>query len=456
MRQRDSRWLAIGLGAWLLWPATAAGIEWELRLDTGADLYQPVNVAGQTFTRVPYLAAFAFDTTGVPALGTAGFHGMFRYRTDFAGPDTLGYLSEDRFEFLYAYIDWQDPKRWVELRLGRQYLYDLHRFESVDAARLRVRLPIPLAIEALVGSPVTGFDPLRGRGADLFPSFANSADGRAYGGSDYGVLVQAALALVDHTNTRFRLVFRHQQSTNIWQQGLGVALGQTVGAFGVHGDVSVDTLAGRVSGADAGLSYRPDEGTALHLGYQLVAPQFGPNSIFWAFDFQPYHAWTLRGHLPVGRLRLGGSARLSWLTARKTDREGEDLAEDVRADRLASDLSLKVLLGDPEQHEGALAVVYQDGHGGRRLGPGVEGSFRIQDWLRLEAGLDALHAVDELQPTQRGWVSAFHLAARARLWDYGYLRLGLSNYTTPFTPLQLRGRFEAGARLGGPRARWRP
>ena len=421
---------------------TAQAIEWQIEGGTEFGGYQHLDVAGNLQSRLPFGASFRVDAVGIPVAGDIGFHALLRYRNDFGLVNRDQFMYDNRIEILYGWLDWRSANKRVSLKGGRQYLFDLHRFEAVDGMEAEFALPMNLKIGILAGNPVTARDPLA--------AGVNTLDGPDEGGMNYGTLIQARLQFQWLERTHLRLTYRNQFTFQSWQHALGFGASHSAGPLRLAGGITIDLLTKRVRGADAQVYARLTPNSALGIRYSLVTPDFGVTAIAWAFSFKPYHEWVMRGNTMLGPIEYGVVSRIALLTNGTLDGNGESIA-DLKGNDAATEVQMSWRLIRKQSRYG-VAFQFDDGGGGLLVGPGLSVGIRNPKWLDLDFTVLALYNQDDIQPGLTGWVLSVDARGTVRIGETARVRVVLSNYTTPFTPLQLRGRLEAVGRFAGGRS----
>ncbi|WP_298266440.1 hypothetical protein [Geobacter sp.] len=134
----------------LLWPYRAPALELGLSSDTIVRQLERDDRDGRSRSLLPAYEFMRFDYGNLRTPGLS-FHaygwGRVNLRDDYANNTTAG-------ELLYAYLEYLDPNRDWQLRLGRQYIFEGVTRESLDGAYVKTDIVPTVTLSAYAGFPV--------------------------------------------------------------------------------------------------------------------------------------------------------------------------------------------------------------------------------------------------------------------------------------------------------------
>lgn len=331
-------------------------------------------------------------------------------------------LQNYRPELLLAYIEGQNLGGWVDVRLGRQVMYDLLDFRGLDGAWLSVRTPVHLAIEAWGGLSQNGSLPIdpplyvmdgTSRSTRLDP------DDRAQQALALQPTVGASLRTSGLRDFQGRLSYRRTFSATADLAAPGCAAGGTSNcapsmgtieerlSYTMHGrlldgrlqgwgGLRYDFLSGRFDNGEVGLRGSPAKGHFLGLEYRYSAPTWDGDSIFNVFATEPYHQIDARydGRTATG---LGGSSELSWYGRAHSRLFQTGLGEVSPA--LGGDAGLRY-----RRQHGLLRIdgFFDGGYGGLRAGGDLSGRLLLlRNTVGLEGRVMYIYWADDARESSR-------------------------------------------------------
>lgn len=407
-----------------------------------------------------YLCNLSRSSTGLPLTCAAAGQGV---RTD---PE----LSNYRPELLLAYAEGRSLGGFVDVRLGRQVLWDLFDMRGLDGGWLAVRTPLYLALEAWGGLSQNGALPIdpplyvldgtsrnvrffpddpRQQWLALQPTVGTSV--RTHGLRD----VQGRISYRrTFSNTADLLppgcVYAEGRpcaaQTGTIEERLSATLygrlfdGRLYGWSGLRYDI----LTGRFDAGEVELRGSLRRGHSLGAAYRYSAPTWDGDSIFNVFASEPYHHMqaSYDGKSGIGRRAANGE--LSWHT--------RGFARLYRASHVGASASgqpgdaLRAAMGgDAElryrRPSGFVRLdTYCDGgYGGMRAGVDLSGRlFLLRDRIGLEGRVMYLYWEDDLRETSRSHGVSLQAGVRWALMRGALLHILIEDNVDRFYASQLR------------------
>lgn len=222
-------------------------------------------------------------------------------------------LTNHRTELLLAYAEGQSLAGFIDVRLGRQILWEMFDMRGLDGGWLSLRTPIHLALEAFGGVAQNGalvIDP------SLYVLDGTSRDPRLLPDDKkqqflaLQPLVGATLRTTGLRDVQARLSYRQTFSATqdrsapgcidgaacapetgrIEEKLSGTLHGRLLGGK-LHGfgGLRYDLLNGRFDDGQAGVRVLPSRGHAIGAEYRYSAPTWDGDSIWNVFATEPYH-----------------------------------------------------------------------------------------------------------------------------------------------------------------------
>lgn len=328
-------------------------------------------------------------------------------------------LSNYRPELLLAYIEGQNLGGFVDVRLGRQVMWDLLDFRGLDGAWLAVRTPIHLAVEAWGGLSQNGslsIDPPLYVMDGTSRSLRLDPTDRAQQALALQPTVGASLRTSGLRDFQARLSYRRTFSATADTRAPGCTADGTPGcapemgtieerlSYTMHGrllggrlqgwgGLRYDFLSGRFDDGQAGLRGSPAAGHFVGIEYRYSAPTWDGDSIFNVFATDPYHNLDIRYD---GR-HAAGSGELSFY-ARAHGRLFQPGTGPMSAS-LGGDAGLRYR----RQHGFVrLDGFFDDGYGGLRGGGDLSGRLLLlRDTIGLEGRVMYIYWADDLRESSR-------------------------------------------------------
>ena len=162
-RGKHLRKTLLGLVCLLLaFPSLGAAAEFTLKSGTLLRVFERDTPAGEEEKVLPAYEYLQLDIGSLASKGLSfHFYGWGRY--DFADNDF--YQDQEAGELLYGYLEYEQPDSSLNLRLGRQYIFEGVANESVDGLRLSSQLGQYFSASAYAGKSV-GLDTTDGGSSD--------------------------------------------------------------------------------------------------------------------------------------------------------------------------------------------------------------------------------------------------------------------------------------------------
>ena len=388
--------VAATVGAVALRPAPAVAYDFAISVRTVGQGYQERRYgsggASELLSRrrlTQYLNLSVYNIAPEPWRGpdrdrnAVSFEMGMRFDSDFGqfmlgrprGNDSIGELSQNQLDVLYAYFQARDVAKRIDLQLGRQLHWDLVDFYAFDGLDARVRLGRYVAAQAFGGTEVRGQVPLS---APLY-----ELDGTSVGARDpvtrpaqseaWRPLFGGALALDEGSPVTARVAYRKVLSATMAQQAgepdIGVnhesvamtAQGRWRDRVFLMGGARYNLLVAAWDDQQLSLRWRLGSRHLLGAEYSYLAPTFDGDSIWNVFGAGAYR--DLRASYDL-ELTPGWRAHARGFLRRFVDPPGTPA--DVRA---AGDLAP----GGRNSYGGNLGVDARGGRGRGRIDGYAEG-----------------------------------------------------------------------------------
>lgn len=164
-------------------PAVCRAVDLGISSDTIVRVYERDDRNGRGRSLLPVYEFMRIDYGSVTTPGLS-LHAYGWGRLDLRDSHEDGDAEGD---LLYAYLEYIDPDRDHQVRIGRQYLFEGVMRESFDGLYARTELVPTVALSAFAGMPV-GAGSAAGRSGDLIYG-ARIVQGQR-GRYDAGILIQ--------------------------------------------------------------------------------------------------------------------------------------------------------------------------------------------------------------------------------------------------------------------------
>lgn len=373
-------------------------------------------------------------------------------------------LGNYRPELLFAYAEGHGLGGWVDVRLGRQVLWDLFDLRGLDGGWLSLRTPFYFALEAWGGVSQNGalpIDPplyvLDGTSRDPY----RMPDDPRQQFAALQPTVGASLRTNGLRDVQGRLSYRRTFSVtqDLFAAGCttGSACAPTSGtieerlSYTLHGrllggrlhgfsGLRYDLVSGRIDDGQAGVRGSPRRGHNLGAEYRYSAPTWDGDSIFNVFSAEPYH------HVQVsydGRAAAGsraGSGDLSWharaFTRLYRTSDGPSPGAGLASAALGGDAGLGY-----RRPAGLVRMSgYCDGgYGGLRAGADLSGRLLLlRDTVGLEGRVMYLYFADDERDSSRSHGVSLQAGVRWAILRGALLHVLAENNVDRFYNSQLR------------------
>ncbi|PNU20072.1 hypothetical protein C2E25_09145 [Geothermobacter hydrogeniphilus] len=157
-----ARGLLLAVLALLALPMNSAAVELRVQSDTLLRVFERDTTSGTDNLVTPGYEYLQVDMGSLSEAGLS-FHAYGWGRYDFADNDF--YQDADAGELLYGYLEYKRENANLNIRLGRQYIFEGVANESVDGLRLSSDLSENISASIYAGQPV-GLDSTSGRSGD--------------------------------------------------------------------------------------------------------------------------------------------------------------------------------------------------------------------------------------------------------------------------------------------------
>ena len=354
--------------------------------------------------------------------------GTYASAADERSARLVNQLDGRQIDVMFAYLEADNLKGMLDLRVGRQFEMSGLDWYAFDGAWMRLRTPVHLGVEVFGGFQVDG-TALFG-----FPTF--ELDGTAGTPADrkHSPMIGAAVSAVGIKWLDARLAYRRTFSplgvnrkivNDDGSVGLPSAVDQEVVSLTVAANVADGRLSpyvalrynlgtGRLDDTSAGLQLAFTPRHLLRLMYLRTKPYFDLDSIFNVFNLQAFEDARLVYQVMLGeRWTLAARGQFRFFRDATTAHLGTKPEHSVRVGAGGGATAAFRI----RRFSARLDGYGLDGEGGLRLGGSLDTRTMVAwDRVAIDGRIFALRYRDELTSARQGYSVALQAGVNVQLW----------------------------------------